>query len=71
MIVCVCKRVSDGQIRDRVHEGVGSLKAISRELGVATQCGKCACHAREVVEEALAERATSSLSVGLFVPQPA
>lgn len=71
MIVCVCKGVSDRRIREAVREGCVSVKAVSRELGVATQCGKCACHARDVVHEELASQPAAPAGVGLFVPQPA
>ena len=71
MIVCVCKGVSDRHIRVAVREGCVSVKAVSRELGVATQCGKCACHARDVIHEEMASQPAAPVAVGLFVPQPA
>ena len=53
MIVCVCRRISDHQIREAAAEGAVSLECLQFELGVATQCGRCAdcasrilCHAR-------------------------
>lgn len=50
MYVCLCKQITSGQIREAVDEGrVGCLRSLVRELGVATQCGKCAQCAREVV----------------------
>lgn len=42
MIVCVCRGVSDRQIRQAVAEGAHSLECLQIELGVATQCGRCA-----------------------------
>ena len=55
MYVCLCKGISDKEIRRAVSEGHGSLAALRQELGVATQCGKCARCAREVLRVALRE----------------
>ena len=52
MIVCVCRRVSDRQIRQAVAAGAHSLECLKTELGVATQCGRCADCASRVLCEA-------------------
>lgn len=57
MYVCVCKAVTDGQIREAVDQGCCTMRCLRNELGVATQCGRCAVTAREVLDEALAEQA--------------
>jgi bacterioferritin-associated ferredoxin len=54
MIVCVCRRVSDRQIRQAVADGAQTLDCLSFELGVATQCGRCADCATRVLHEAQA-----------------
>lgn len=54
MIVCVCRRVSDHQIRQAAAEGAHSLDCLSFELGVATQCGRCADCAARVLHDARA-----------------
>jgi bacterioferritin-associated ferredoxin len=52
--VCLCKGVTCGAIRSAVTEqGAVNLRDLSRNLGVATQCGKCAHAARKVLDEAL------------------
>ena len=54
MYVCLCKGVTCSAIRSAVTEqGVASLRDLSRDLGVATQCGKCARTARQLLDEAL------------------
>ena len=53
MYVCICKGITDSQIRAAVDDGAESLRAIRDSLGVMTQCGKCSCHAREIVKDAL------------------
>jgi bacterioferritin-associated ferredoxin len=52
MIVCVCRRVSDSQIRQAVAEGAHSLECLQFDLGVATQCGRCADCASRVLCDA-------------------
>ena len=52
MIVCVCRRVSDHQIRQAAAEGAVSLECLQFDLGVATQCGRCADCACKILDEA-------------------
>lgn len=52
MIVCVCRNVSDRQIREAVAEGAHSLECLQIDLGVATQCGRCADCASRVLSGA-------------------
>lgn len=53
MYVCLCKCVTDCQIREAVCEGACSMRELRACLGVATQCGRCAQHARRVLKETL------------------
>lgn len=53
MYVCLCKAVTDCQIREAICEGACSMRELRQCLGVASQCGRCARHAREVLEESL------------------
>jgi bacterioferritin-associated ferredoxin len=41
MIVCVCKAVSDRQIKNAVRGGATRVRDLTRQLGVGTCCGKC------------------------------
>ena len=54
MIVCVCRRVSDHQIRQAAAEGAHSLECLQIDLGVAMQCGRCADCATRVLCDARA-----------------
>jgi len=54
MIVCVCRKVSDSQIRQAAVDGAHSLECLQMELGVATQCGRCADCASRVLCDARA-----------------
>ncbi len=57
MYVCICRAVTDNQIRDAVQEGCCSMRELRNCLGVATQCGRCALTARDVLNESLQESA--------------
>jgi len=53
MIVCVCKNISDREIRQAVDLGLSTMAELRRDLGVATCCGKCHTCAREVLKDHL------------------
>ena len=52
MYVCICKGITDTQIHDAIGRGARKLEDLSRELGVATGCGQCACFAAELLGDA-------------------
>lgn len=47
MYVCLCQGVTDNQIRDAIYEGCCSYREVREATGVGTQCGKCACLAKQ------------------------
>jgi bacterioferritin-associated ferredoxin len=63
MYVCLCQGVTDGQIRDAIYEGCCSYRDVRETLGVGTQCGKCACTAKQVVRETLSEVQSSQANL--------
>lgn len=50
MIVCVCKNVSDRQIRAAMADGATTVRALRNELAVSTCCGKCAPEVKRMVD---------------------
>ena len=56
MYICICKGVTDTAIREAVHQGAGRMRDLKTCLGVSEQCGICACHAKEVLEQALTQK---------------
>ncbi len=54
MYVCICKGITDSQIRDAVCDGADSLRQVRKQLGAASQCGKCAILTKEIIDETLA-----------------
>ena len=55
MYICICNAVTEREIRFAVEEGCTSLRRVSKELGVATGCGKCKQEACRVIREHKAE----------------
>jgi bacterioferritin-associated ferredoxin len=53
MIICVCKAVSDRAIRTAVKGGAGSLRDLTRDLGIGTCCGKCLPEAKSALAASL------------------
>ncbi|HEY9031722.1 MAG: bacterioferritin-associated ferredoxin [Kangiella sp.] len=51
MYVCLCKAITDKQIKDAAFNGASSMRCLNKELGVATQCGKCAVTAKQILRE--------------------
>lgn len=60
MYVCLCKGITDTQIRAAVQDGASSMREVSSSLGVASQCGKCGVMAREIVRESLNDLAENN-----------
>jgi bacterioferritin-associated ferredoxin len=55
MYVCVCKGITDRQIKAAIADGASSLGQLRKALGVATQCGKCSVMTREILDDVLNE----------------
>ena len=53
MYVCICKGITDTQIRAAVQDGASSLQDVRNSLGVASQCGKCGILTQDILRESL------------------
>jgi bacterioferritin-associated ferredoxin len=62
MIVCVCKAVSDKDIRAAVKNGATQLPDLTRELGLGTCCGKCLPEAKTALAASLGQRERAEVS---------
>lgn len=51
MYVCICKQVTDHQIREVCSQGSRRIADLREKLGVASECGKCGKHALSIVSE--------------------
>ena len=65
MYVCICKSVTDKQIRRAAAQGVDNVVELREALGVASGCGRCADMAQEILDTERGGQPT------LYVPSPA
>lgn len=56
MYVCICKGITENKLREAVHQGADRMRDLKSSLGVTEQCGRCACHVKQVLDEALSEK---------------
>lgn len=63
MYVCLCKGITDSQIREAVASGMTHYREVRLALGLSSQCGKCAVQAREIFRNSL-----QSVDSSLFYP---
>jgi bacterioferritin-associated ferredoxin len=69
MYVCICKAVTDKQIRRAAARGVDNLYELREVLGVASGCGGCADEAESILKDANGE--SSPGHPKLYVPSAA
>jgi len=67
MYVCICKSVTDKQIRRAAAKGADNLYELRESLGVGGGCGSCVAHAQAILDESAAGRAQPSM----YNPSPA
>ncbi len=65
MYVCLCKAITDTQIRQAVETGCKTMRCLNKELGVATQCGKCAKDARQILKAHKQEQAAFNFDLAI------
>ncbi|MBE2294067.1 MAG: (2Fe-2S)-binding protein [Phycisphaerales bacterium] len=68
MFLCICKSVSDTQIREAVEQGARSVGDLSARFGLGTECGKCLDDVRQVLDACLLAPSSASESVPVSAP---
>lgn len=53
MYVCICKAVTDSEIRNAVENGTTSMRGLRESLGCSGQCGQCARDVRQLRDQTL------------------
>ena len=53
MYVCICKGITDKDISQAIEQGNHSFSSLRKQLGIATQCGQCACYVKEQLQAEL------------------
>jgi bacterioferritin-associated ferredoxin len=54
MYVCLCKAVTDSEIREHVEDGAVHVSHLADRCGLGTGCGRCQETAQQVIDEHLA-----------------
>ena len=54
MIVCVCNRLTEHDVREAARSGARTPEAAYEKLGCEVQCGCCLYYAQDVIDEELA-----------------
>lgn len=55
MYVCLCRGITDQDIKNAVNNGSESFRQIREELDLGTCCGRCVPEARQIISEELAQ----------------
>ncbi|WP_407306984.1 bacterioferritin-associated ferredoxin [Acinetobacter sp.] len=55
MYVCLCRGITDQDIKDAVANGAESFREIRDLLDLGTCCGRCAPEARAIISDELSE----------------
>jgi len=63
MYICICQAVTERQIHQASQNGARTLQDLRRDLGVSSECGRCAGCARECLQQAqcMATQAANTL----------
>ncbi len=64
MFVCLCKSVTDHQIKNSVEMGVTSFSQMQAHLSVGTACGSCTCEVKKIMQAKLEKELGSRVSEG-------
>jgi bacterioferritin-associated ferredoxin len=67
MYVCLCKGVTDHQIKAALQQGATTFREVRATLDVATQCGKCASLTRDIINRELQADAGGCAGLGYSV----
>lgn len=62
MYVCVCKAVTDSQIKSALENGVCTRKQLFQCLGVGGDCGKCNKQVRELLDGNARQRSMAMMA---------
>ena len=55
MYVCICRGITEKQLRDAIEEETCSMQELSSLLGVGMDCGTCTEYACQLLEQAKQE----------------
>lgn len=57
MYVCLCKGITDQDIKEAVYNGLDTIKDLKNKFAVGSQCGGCISVVKQVLNKELADNA--------------
>ncbi|MDP5136381.1 bacterioferritin-associated ferredoxin [Rheinheimera baltica] len=63
MYVCLCKAVTDKTIKQKVADGITTMRELRMCTGAGSQCGKCTCQATQIIHNELVRLSDSDLKL--------
>ena len=63
MYICICKAVTDGQIRTAIHNGICTHRQLIHCFGVGKDCGKCNKEVNDLLKQCSEQNAIYSMMV--------
>lgn len=60
MYVCICRRVSDTELRNTIAAGAESLDDVGQQCGAGTDCGACHEEIADFLQEVRCQRPTGA-----------
>ncbi len=63
MYICICKAVTDGQIRTAIHNGICTHRQLIHCFGVGKDCGKCNKEVSELLKQCGGQNAIYTMMV--------
>lgn len=53
MVVCLCRNITDSQIKEAVCGGASCLREVNMCFGDPVKCGKCGPYTKEIIRDTL------------------
>jgi bacterioferritin-associated ferredoxin len=51
MYVCICKAVTDKQIKLAIEQGACTRRQVCQSTGAGNVCGKCSCQIKQMLDK--------------------
>jgi len=55
MYICICYGVTDSKIKESIDNGAQTMRSLTKELKVGSQCGLCRCSVKKTLNNHLVQ----------------
>jgi len=63
MYICICKSITDSQIRAAADNGDDTVRKLKKKFGLASCCGSCIEMTESILKENMSKRARPTLYI--------